>query len=125
MKISTDTLEASRVVALWAHIMDERAWHRLGECLTDDCVWNASVFGFESVTGLEAITAVLSAEGHARAHHTTNIVVSRGPAGELRARSKALGGMVDGTVVSAVYADGLRRTAEGWRISERVIHVVK
>jgi hypothetical protein len=32
-------------------------------------------------------------------------------------------GLVDGIVVSAVYADNLRRTADGRRISKRVIQV--
>lgn len=71
-----DMLEAGRVIGLWAHIMDDRQWHRLGECLTEDCVRDGSGFDFEPVAGLESITAVLSAEGHAEAHHATNIVVT-------------------------------------------------
>lgn len=116
-----DTVEIARVLALWAHIMDDHEWDRLGECLTEDAIWDGSVFGFDPVVGLDAITAVLSADGHARAHHSMNIVVSEGPGDEVRVRSKGLGVMDGGTVVSAVYADELRRTHDGWRISRRVI----
>ncbi|MFJ5305450.1 nuclear transport factor 2 family protein [Streptomyces sp. NPDC088350] len=117
-----DTVEIARVLALWGHLMDDRELDRLGEVLTEDAEWDGSVFGFTPVVGLEAITSVLSADGHASAHHTTNIVVSEGPGDEVRVRSKALG-LVGGTVVSAVYADELRRTADGWRISKRVIQL--
>ena len=117
-----DTVEIARVLALWGHLMDDRELGRLGEVLTEDAEWDGSVFGFAPVVGLEAITSVLSADGYASAHHTTNIVVSEGPGDEARVRSKALG-LVGGTVVSAVYADELRRTADGWRISKRVIQV--
>lgn len=96
---------------------------RLGECLTDDATWDGSVFGFDPVVGLDAIAAVLSGPGHAKAHHTTNIVVSEGPGDEVRVRSKGLGLLEGGAVASVVYADELRRTDDGWRISRRVIHV--
>ncbi|MFD1544830.1 nuclear transport factor 2 family protein [Nonomuraea guangzhouensis] len=118
-----DTVEIAQVLALWGHIMDDREWGRLGEVLTKDAVWDASAFGFEPVAGLEAITSVLSSDGHARAHHTTNIVVSEGPGEEARVRSKGLGVMDGGTVISAVYTDELRRAADGWRISRRAIHL--
>ncbi|MFC7263013.1 nuclear transport factor 2 family protein [Streptomyces lutosisoli] len=118
-----DTVGIARVLALWGHIMDDREWGRLGEVLTEDAVWDASAFGFEPVAGLGAITSVLSADGHARAHHTTNVVVSDGPGDEVRVRSKGLGVMDGGTVVSAVYTDEVRRTADGWRISRRAIRV--
>ncbi len=49
--------------------------------------------------------------------------MSEGPGDEARVRSKALGVMDGGTVVSAVHADEMRRTADGWRISRRVIQV--
>ncbi|MPY60461.1 nuclear transport factor 2 family protein [Streptomyces spongiae] len=118
-----DTVEIARVLALWGHIMDDRELGRLGEVLTEDAEWDGSVFGFEPVVGLESIASVLGADGHASAHHTTNIVVSEGPGDEARVRSKALGVVDGGTVVSVAYADDLRRTADGWRISKRVIQV--
>jgi hypothetical protein len=116
-----DTLAVERVLALWGHILDDRDWERLGECLTDDAVYDGSVFGFGSIVGLGAIRATLRDGEHARAHHATNIVVYEGPGDELRARSKGLGIMEGGTVVSATYTDVLRHTDDGWRISTRTI----
>lgn len=121
---SDDIIEITGVLALWAHIMDDKELDRLGECLTEDVSWDGSVFGFAPVTGLAAITAVLAAPGHAKAHHTTNIVVSEGPGDEARVRSKGLGLLDGGAVASVVYVDDLRRTGEGWRIARRVIRVV-
>lgn len=118
-----DTVEITGVVALWAHLMDDQQLDRFGECLTEDAIWDGSVFGFDPVAGLDSITAVLGAPGHAKAHHTTNIVVSEGPGDEVRARSKGLGLLAGGGVASVVYADELRRSGDGWRISRRVIHV--
>ncbi|WP_319456959.1 MULTISPECIES: nuclear transport factor 2 family protein [unclassified Mycobacterium] len=118
-----DTVEITRALALLGHIMDDHDTEGLRECLTEDAIWDGSVFGFDPVVGVDAIASVLSADGHARAHHTTNIVVSEGPGDEVRVRSKGLGIMDGGSVVSAVYEDELRRTADGWRISRRVIHI--
>ena len=118
-----DTVEIARVLALLNHLMDDHELDRLGECLTEDAVWDASVFGFEPAVGLHPIASVLSADGHALAHHTTNVVVSQGPGDEVRVRSKGLGLLADGTVVSAVFTDDVRRTADGWRISRHVIQV--
>jgi len=68
-----DTVEIAGVLALWAHIMDDQELGRLGECLTEDAEWDGSVFGFEPVAGLDAITAVLSAPGHAKAQDAPHI----------------------------------------------------
>ena len=124
MKPTTeDTVEISMTLALWAHIMDDHQLERLDECLTEDAVWDGSIFGSEPAVGLDAITSFLNVPGHAKAHHTTNIVVSEGPADQVRARSKGLSLLEGGGVASVVYADDLRRTDAGWRISRRVIHL--
>ena len=124
MKPTTeDTVEITRALALWAHFMDDHQLDRLGECLTEDAIWDGSIFGFEPAVGLAAIATVLNVPGHAKAHHTTNVVVSDGPGDEVRARSKGLSLLESGVVASVVYADDLRRTDAGWRISRRVIHL--
>ncbi len=38
-----DIVEISRALALWAHIMDDQELDRLGECLTEDAIWDGSV----------------------------------------------------------------------------------
>ncbi|GGY96330.1 hypothetical protein GCM10010300_45510 [Streptomyces olivaceoviridis] len=118
-----DTVEIARVLALWGHIVDDHELSRVGEVLTEDAVLDAGTFGFDPVVGLDAIASVLSADGHARAHHTTNVVVSEGPGDKVRVRSKGLGVVDGGAVISAVYEDELRRTDDGWRIARHAIHV--
>ncbi|MFD5259098.1 nuclear transport factor 2 family protein [Streptomyces bobili] len=97
-----DTVEIGRALALWAHIMDDHELDRLGECLTEDAVWDGSVFGGDLVVGLDAIATFMNAPGHAKAHHTTNIVVSESPGDEVRARSKGLSLLEGGGVASVV-----------------------
>ncbi|MBA2811473.1 nuclear transport factor 2 family protein [Streptomyces sp. KM273126] len=118
-----DSVEITRVLSLLNHLMDDHEMDRLGECLTEYAFWDGSVFGFEPAIGLDEIASVLSADGHARAHHTTNIVVSEAPGEEVHVQSKGLGLRADGSVVSVVFTDDLRHTADGWRISKHVIHV--
>ncbi|MFI9809584.1 nuclear transport factor 2 family protein [Streptomyces sp. NPDC052301] len=118
-----DTVKRARALALWGHLMDDHELSRLGEVLTEDAVRDAGAFGFHPVVGLDAIASVLSADGHARAHHTTNVVVSEGSGDKVRVRSKGLGVVDGGAVISAVYEDELRRTDDGWRIARHVIHV--
>ena len=120
---SEDIVEITTVIGLWAHIMDDHQLDRLGECLTEDAIWDGSIFGFEPAVGLDAITTILSVPGHAKAHHATNIVVSEGPGDEARARSKGLSLLEGGGVASVAYSDELKRTDAGWRISRRVIHL--
>lgn len=102
-----DTVEISRALALWAHIMDDHELDRLGECLTEDAVWDGSVFGFDPVVGLDAIATFLNVPGHAKSHHTTNNVVSEGPGDEVRARSKGL---------SLLEGGGVAGVVGGWRV---------
>jgi hypothetical protein len=114
-------LEIERVLSLWGHLLDERAWERLGECLTEDAIYDGSVFGFEPVQGIDAITATLRDGEHAAAHHVTNVVVIPSDGGVTQVRSKGMGVMPDGTVRSATYHDEMVRTAGGWRIAKRAL----
>ncbi|MDT0479258.1 hypothetical protein [Streptomyces doebereineriae] len=90
-----------------------------------DAEGSGSAFGFAPVVALEATGSVLSADGRSSAHHTTNIVVSAGPGDESRGRSQALGVLDGEPSRRAVFqADGLRRTADSRRISQRVMQVM-
>ena len=113
--------EIEGVLSLWGHVLDAREWDRLGECLTDDAIYDGSVFGFEPVEGVDAITAALRDGEHAAAHHVTNILVIPGDAGVTHVKSKGIGVMSDGTVRSVTYADEVVRTASGWRIARRAL----
>lgn len=117
-----DRAEIEQLLSLWGHLLDDREWERLEECVTDDAIYDGSVFGFEPVQGIGAIRAMLRDGEHAAAHHVTNILVSSpDPDGVRRVSSKGLGVMHDGTVRSVTYHDEIVGTAAGPRIARRSI----
>ncbi|WP_414815533.1 nuclear transport factor 2 family protein [Rhizobium sp. IY2] len=122
MKPTTDDIvEINQILSLWAHLVDNHAWDRFGEVFTEDAYFDSSVFGFAPVTGIAAICHMASQEGHAKAHHTTNVYVQEGAGDEITAVSKGLGLLSNGAVASVTYTDRLRRTPEGWRLSSRIL----
>lgn len=116
-----DIIEVSQILSLWAHLVDNRAWDRFAEVFTEDAYVDSSVFGFAPVTGIKAICHMASQDGHASAHHTTNVFVQEGPNDEIVAESKGLGLVSNGAVASVTYSDRLRRTPGGWRLASRVL----
>lgn len=122
MKLTTeDIVEINQILSLWAHLVDNQAWDRFDEVFVKDAHFDSSIFGFAPVTGIEAICQMASQEGHAKAHHTTNIYVQDGPDDEVVAESKGLGLLSNGTVASVTYVDRLKRTPEGWRLASRIL----
>lgn len=117
----SDIVEINQLLSLWGHLLDGHGLDRLDEVLSDDALYDASVFGFACVCGIDAIRAIFNQGGHAQAHHSTNVYVQDGPGDSLIARSKGLGILSNGTAVSATYIDTLRRTPSGWRIASRVL----
>jgi ketosteroid isomerase-like protein len=120
---SDDIAEITDLMNRWGFLLDDRDWDNLGDCLTDDAVYDGSVFGFDPVQGLDNIRAVLRDGKHASAHHATNVIVDFGTDGEPVVRSKGIGVQEDGTVKSAAYEDEMRKTPAGWRISKRKLTV--
>jgi 3-phenylpropionate/cinnamic acid dioxygenase small subunit len=122
MKPTTDDIvEINQILSLWAHLVDNHAWDRFGEVFTEDAHFDAGVFGFAPVIGIAAICHMASQDGHATAHHTTNVHVQEGAGDELDAVSKGLGLLPSGAVASVTYTDRLRRTPEGWRLARRTL----
>ncbi|QKK16334.1 nuclear transport factor 2 family protein [Rhizobium indicum] len=116
-----DIVESNQILSLWAHLVDNHAWDRFGDVFTEDAHFDSSVFGFAPVTGIAAICHMASQDGHAKAHHTTNVYVQEGAGNELVAVSKGLGLLSNGAVASVTYTDRLRRTPEGWRLASRIL----
>jgi len=122
MKPTTDDIvEINQILSLWAHLVDNHAWDRFGEVFTEDAYFDSSVFGFAPVTGIAAICHMASQDGHAKAHHTTNVYVQEGAGDEIATVSKGLGLLSNGAVASVTYTDRLRRTPEGWRLASRIL----
>lgn len=114
-----DIVDINQLLSLWGHVIDGRAWDRFADVLTEDANYDCSIFGFPRISGIAAIQEMFKQEGHARAHHTTNVYVQDGPGEELCAESKGLGLLSDGKVASITFIDAFRRTPSGWRLSSR------
>ncbi|WP_223541915.1 nuclear transport factor 2 family protein [Pseudomonas sp. BF-RE-26] len=119
----SDIVEVNQLLSLWGHLVDRRAWHRFDEVLTDDALYDCSIFGYTPVSGIDAIRGMFNQEGHARAHHTTNVYVQDGPGDELIAESKGLGLLGNGAVASVTFLDKLRLTPAGWRLASRALKI--
>ncbi|NEA63428.1 nuclear transport factor 2 family protein [Streptomyces sp. SID12488] len=118
-----DRLAVTELIALHGHLVDEGHLDRTAEVFTPDVVYDLSAFGQDVVTGLAALTDAALARGPANpvSHHVTNVVVTEEHGGRVRARSKGLGVMADGTCGSVTYDDTVVRVDGGWRISYRKV----
>ncbi|WP_030443758.1 nuclear transport factor 2 family protein [Actinoplanes subtropicus] len=119
----SDRLAIHELLGLHGHLMDAGEFDRLGELFTPDVVYDLSAYGAGELHGPEAIAAAGRALGDRNpvGHHVTNIVVREDADGTVRAVSKGIGVLTDGSTGSVVYADELRNTADGWRIARRTV----
>lgn len=83
-----DIVAVNQLLALLDHVMDQSAYDRLGEVFVSDAVYDCSIFGFGTAIGIDEIRALLSREGHALAHHCTNVFVHDAQGDALAALSK-------------------------------------
>ena len=116
-----DRLAIHELFALYGHIIDERHWSEMELVFTDDVTYDATDFGHEITTSLDALRThwMSDLSMHPLAHHATNIVISEDPDGTVRALSKAIGVGVKGRVGSGVYRDIVVKTDAGWRLKYR------
>jgi len=67
-----ETVAIQQLYALYGHLMDDRAWERLTEVFTPDCVFDASALGVPLMTGVESIAEIAgSSPQQPLAHHVT------------------------------------------------------
>ncbi|WP_405876029.1 MULTISPECIES: nuclear transport factor 2 family protein [unclassified Streptomyces] len=118
-----DRLAVTELIALHGHLVDGGELDRTDEVFTADVVYDVSDFGQGELTGLTALKEAALALGakNPLAHHVTNVVIEETTDGNLRARSKGLGIMADGSCGSVTYEDVVRRTETGWRICRRKV----
>ncbi|MDQ1042905.1 nuclear transport factor 2 family protein [Streptomyces sp. V4I2] len=116
-----DRLAVTELISLYGHLVDAGELDRWAEVFTPDVVYDVSDFGQGRLTGLAALTEAALAQGAANpvAHHITNVVIEEATDDRVRARSKGLGVMADGSCGSATYEDTVVRVGDGWRISHR------
>jgi hypothetical protein len=118
-----DRLAIHELLALHGHLSDAGAFDRMDEVFSADVVYDMESFGLGAVRGLDAMRELALKLGDANpvGHHVTNIVVTFDDANSAHVLSKGIGVATDGGSGSVVYADVVRRLADGWRIVSRKI----
>lgn len=119
-----DRLAVAELIALHGHLVDAGELDRLDEVFTADIGYDLSDFGQGEVVGLAALreAALALGAGNPVAHHVTNVVVEEVAPDRVRARSKGLGVLANGSCGSVTYEDVVVRTGiGGWRISHRTV----
>jgi ketosteroid isomerase-like protein len=120
-----DRLALVELVARWSHAADERDPDLLRRLLTDDAELHVAddpttTHGADAV----ATRATAAPDNQQLRRHVRNTVVDELTADTASTRSYyLLTTSVDGgrptTLATGVYTDRMRRTADGWRITER------
>ena len=123
MLTTEDRFAIEDVINLHGHLTDRGDFAGLPALFAEDVTYDVSALGGGVLAGLaEAREAALAlGEANPLAHHVTNIVLEAAPDGTVRALSKYLGVMTDGSVASGTYEDTLELGAGGWRITHRVV----
>jgi ketosteroid isomerase-like protein len=119
-----DVLAIQDLISLYGHVIDERQWDRVGEIFTADALYDVSDFASGVHRGADAIRSLwvraAAAGAHPIAHHATNVLIRQDADGTVRVVSKGIGLRAGGQAGSTVYRDIVVRTADGWRIGERI-----
>jgi hypothetical protein len=124
MTLSTaDRLAIHELMSLHGHVADDRRADLLDQLLTEDAVYDLADYGMGQVVGLPALRRLFEeAPGKQPvAHLVTNVIVTEGPDGTVRVRSKGLAVMPDGAAGAARYDDRVVPTEAGWRIAHRKV----
>jgi hypothetical protein len=115
-----DIVAIQQLTARYGHLVDAREWGRLGEIFTSDGVFDVSAYRAGRHEGLAAVIAFFEGATHPPAHHATNLYVYE-EGTSVRAASKYVVPSEGGKLFGGDYLDTLMRTANGWRIRERVV----
>jgi len=126
----SDQQEIADVLVRYASGIDRRDWARFRSCWTEDCDVDYGAVG--QWHGADEVTA-WAEEVHAPCGHTmhriTNMDISvSGDEATARSYSDALvlrADNVTGNEVDAWYDDELVRTADGWKIANRRLTIVR
>jgi hypothetical protein len=116
-----DRVAITDLISLHGHLVD--AGESAAELFTEDVTYDVSDLGGGVIEGLAALQEAALALGDRNpvGHHVTNIVLTQLSPTEVRALSKGIGIMADGTCGSVTYEDKVNRTPAGWRITHRKV----
>ena len=116
-----DRVELHELPGRYGDAIDDRDWPRLGRIFTDDATFDLTDLGGPKLSGLAEIQRYMDTEAqHPQTHMMTNIYVDETPGGpKLYFRIVAL--RKGQSVGTASYYDDVVKTADGWRVKDRVI----
>ncbi len=120
MVVVEDFIGLHQLVALYAHVVDAREWHRVDELFASDGVFDMSALGTAPVIGPHAIAALWAGQTHPSAHHNTNMVVTVTDDGWTLLTK---GFWPDGQVGSVIYRDVVRLGEAGYRFASRIVEI--
>lgn len=116
-----DVADIRATLALFAHVFDNKEVAELGRVFTPDAVIELTRGPGRVISGLPAIGEFAVGLGSGSPdHHTLDTHVFVDAEGAVRARSRYLAVLPDGSVHNGDYLDVLARTPDGWRIQRRV-----
>jgi hypothetical protein len=115
-----DLVAIQQLTAHYGHLVDAREFGRLGEIFSDDGAFDVTAYQAGRHEGLTAVIAFFERASHPPAHHATNLYVYE-EGDETRALSKYAVPSEGGKMFGGDYRDTFVRTANGWRIRERVV----
>jgi hypothetical protein len=118
-----DRVAITDLISLHGHLVDAGESPAPPELFTEDVTYDVSDLGGGVIEGLAALQEAALALGDRNpvGHHVTNTVLTQLSPTEVRALSKGIGIMADGTCGSVTYEDTVNRTPVGWRITHRKI----
>jgi 3-phenylpropionate/cinnamic acid dioxygenase small subunit len=118
-----DAVSIHDVLAMYGHLVDDRAWDRMHEIFTEDFVFRSSTGAVYSSRDELLAFWTSDAARHPDGHHVSNAVLTLVDEDTVDALSKGLYVHSNGTVTTAVYRDVLCRTTDGWRLAARTVAV--
>lgn len=110
-----------QALAQFAHTFDNGETDALGEAFSQDVTVENTIGGGYSVPGLAAAASFTRGRRpDTPDHHTHDTVVLIAADDTVRARSRYIATLVDGTVHAGEYFDIVENTDTGWRITYRI-----
>lgn len=121
---AADRTAVTELIARHGHLVDSGRLDLLDELFTPDATLDVTDLGGGVLHGTAAAreAALALGDGNPVGHLVTNTVLTETADDRVRALSKGLGVMADGTCGTVTYDDTVVRGAHGWRITHRAIH---
>jgi 3-phenylpropionate/cinnamic acid dioxygenase small subunit len=118
---SSDVVAIHDLLSHYGYVVDDAAWDRLDEVFAPDGVFDISVIGKGTPTGLDELRRCYAELDHPLAHHTTNAVVEQNGPHRARVRCRYLVVYPDGRTGTGEYRDEVVLRPEGWRLQRRTV----